>query len=436
MQIAESVAAYGRHVPLRSAVVYGGVPIEPQIKELRAGVEILVATPGRLMDHVGQRTVNLSQVEILVLDEADRMLDMGFIPDIRKIVALLPAQRQNLLFSATFSDEIRRLSKEFLHDPETVEVVRPEHRRRGRGAGPLPGRSRPQGGPADPPHPARPDGAGPRLHPDQAGRQPAGLVPRSARGQRGRDPLGPQPARADPGARGLQARRGDLPRRHRRRVARARHRGAAVRRQLRAPVRGPGLHPPDRPDRPGGLDRDRHLARLHGRGRAPAGPSSGCSRRRSRSGWSRASSRTRRSRHGRSAVSVGTVDRAPTGAATTPTTSRSEPGRPAAAQARREPPSSWPGYGPAEAGGLVGSNDGNGVAGTGGLGWASDTSLAVSGRRSTPFWLVRTAIASPRRRQVAQLAPHPDEPAAVAPRPPAVDAGHLDTHAVRQPYGR
>jgi ATP-dependent RNA helicase RhlE len=123
MQIAESVGAYGRHVPLRSAVVYGGIPIDPQIKELRAGVEILVATPGRLMDHVGQRTVNLSQVEILVLDEADRMLDMGFIPDIRKIVALLPSQRQNLLFSATFSDEIRRLSQEFLHDPETVEVA-------------------------------------------------------------------------------------------------------------------------------------------------------------------------------------------------------------------------------------------------------------------------------------------------------------------------
>ncbi len=123
MQIAESVGAYGRHVPLRSAVVYGGIPIDPQIKELRAGVEILVATPGRLMDHVGQRTVNLSQVEILVLDEADRMLDMGFIPDIRKIVALLPSKRQNLLFSATFSDEIRRLAQEFLNDPETVEVA-------------------------------------------------------------------------------------------------------------------------------------------------------------------------------------------------------------------------------------------------------------------------------------------------------------------------
>ena len=123
MQIAQSVEDYGRHIPLRSTVVYGGVPIDPQIKILLGGIEILVATPGRLMDHVGQRTVNLSQVQILVLDEADRMLDMGFIPDIRRIVALLPAQRQNLLFSATFSEEIRRLAQEFLRDPATVEVA-------------------------------------------------------------------------------------------------------------------------------------------------------------------------------------------------------------------------------------------------------------------------------------------------------------------------
>jgi ATP-dependent RNA helicase RhlE len=110
-------------VPLRSTVVYGGVPIEPQIKALRAGVEILVATPGRLLDHVGQRTVNLGSVEILVLDEADRMLDMGFLPDIRRILELLPSRRQNLLFSATFSQEIRDLSKAFLSDPATVEVA-------------------------------------------------------------------------------------------------------------------------------------------------------------------------------------------------------------------------------------------------------------------------------------------------------------------------
>ncbi len=123
MQVAEMAAAYGRHVALRSAVVFGGVPLDPQIKELRAGVELLVATPGRLLDLVGQRAANLGQVEILVLDEGDRMLDMGFIPDIRRILDLLPNRRQTLLFSATFSDEIRRLSKEFLANPATVEVA-------------------------------------------------------------------------------------------------------------------------------------------------------------------------------------------------------------------------------------------------------------------------------------------------------------------------
>ena len=123
VQVDDSVRTYGRSVPLRSTVVYGGVPIEPQTKLLRAGVEILVATPGRLLDHVGQKAVNLSQVSILVLDEADRMLDMGFLPDLRKILALLPVQRQNLLFSATFDDEVRRLSTTILHDPVTVEVM-------------------------------------------------------------------------------------------------------------------------------------------------------------------------------------------------------------------------------------------------------------------------------------------------------------------------
>ena len=123
MQVDESVHTYGRTVPLRSTVVYGGIPMDPQIKALRSGVEILVATPGRLLDLVGQRVANLAQVEILVLDEADRMLDMGFLPDIQKIIALLPARRQNLMFSATFSDDIRRLSGGILRDPATVEVA-------------------------------------------------------------------------------------------------------------------------------------------------------------------------------------------------------------------------------------------------------------------------------------------------------------------------
>jgi ATP-dependent RNA helicase RhlE len=123
MQVDEMVRTYGRSVPLRPTVVFGGVPLEPQTKALRAGVEILVATPGRLLDHVGQRTVNLGQVEVLVLDEADRMLDMGFLPDITRILGLLPARRQNLLFSATFSDDIRRLAGTILDDPLTIEVA-------------------------------------------------------------------------------------------------------------------------------------------------------------------------------------------------------------------------------------------------------------------------------------------------------------------------
>ncbi|MBA2701591.1 MAG: DEAD/DEAH box helicase [Chloroflexi bacterium] len=123
MQVDASVRTYGRTVPLRSTVVYGGVPMDPQIKALRDGVEILVATPGRLLDLVGQKVANLGQVEILVLDEADRMLDMGFLPDIQRIIALLPARRQNLMFSATFSDDIRRLSGTILRDPATVEVA-------------------------------------------------------------------------------------------------------------------------------------------------------------------------------------------------------------------------------------------------------------------------------------------------------------------------
>jgi ATP-dependent RNA helicase RhlE len=123
-QVEDSVRTYGKYMQLKSITVYGGVGINPQIDALRRGVDILVATPGRLLDHVQQKTVDLRQVEILVLDEADRMLDMGFIHDIRKILALLPAKRQNLLFSATFPDEIRKLASSFMHDPVTVEVAR------------------------------------------------------------------------------------------------------------------------------------------------------------------------------------------------------------------------------------------------------------------------------------------------------------------------
>jgi ATP-dependent RNA helicase RhlE len=123
-QVGESVTTYGKHLPLRSAVIFGGVNINPQIAALRKGIDILVATPGRLLDHVRQKNLDLSKVEILVLDEADRMLDMGFIHDIRKVLALLPRQRQNLLFSATFSDEIKQLADGLLNSPTLIEVAR------------------------------------------------------------------------------------------------------------------------------------------------------------------------------------------------------------------------------------------------------------------------------------------------------------------------
>ena len=123
-QVAESVSTYGKYLPLRSTVVFGGVGINPQIQKLNRGVDILVATPGRLLDLANQRKVDLSRVEFFVLDEADRMLDMGFIHDIRRVLKLLPQKRQNLLFSATFSKEIKQLASGFLKSPVFIEVAR------------------------------------------------------------------------------------------------------------------------------------------------------------------------------------------------------------------------------------------------------------------------------------------------------------------------
>lgn len=121
-QIAESVRVYGEYLPLKSAVVFGGVKINPQMQKLRGGVDILVATPGRLLDLYQQNAVRFDTLEVLVLDEADRMLDMGFVKDIRKIISFLPAKRQNLLFSATFSDDIRKLATGLLTNPAEVSV--------------------------------------------------------------------------------------------------------------------------------------------------------------------------------------------------------------------------------------------------------------------------------------------------------------------------
>ena len=123
-QVEESVRTYGKYLPLTSMVMFGGVGMQPQVDKLRRGVDILVATPGRLLDHHQQRTLDLSSVEIFVLDEADRMLDMGFIHDIKKVLAVLPAKKQSLLFSATFSDEIKALADRLLNAPVLIEVAR------------------------------------------------------------------------------------------------------------------------------------------------------------------------------------------------------------------------------------------------------------------------------------------------------------------------
>ena len=123
-QVAANVARYAQYTGLRSTVVFGGVDMKPQTAALRAGVELLIATPGRLLDHVQQKTLDLSQVQVLVLDEADRMLDMGFLPDLQRIINLLPAKRQNLLFSATFSNDIKRLAQSFQKDPVVIETAR------------------------------------------------------------------------------------------------------------------------------------------------------------------------------------------------------------------------------------------------------------------------------------------------------------------------
>ncbi len=124
-QVADNVAQYAKHTPLRSAVVFGGMDMKPQVAQLRQGVEILTATPGRLLDHIEAKSVALHQVEYVVLDEADRMLDIGFLPDLQRILSHLPKQRTTLLFSATFSPEIKKLAASYLQDPVLVEVARP-----------------------------------------------------------------------------------------------------------------------------------------------------------------------------------------------------------------------------------------------------------------------------------------------------------------------
>ena len=239
-------------MPLRVMQVFGGVSINPQISALRSGCDILVATPGRLLDLAQQRAADLSGVSVLVLDEADRMLDMGFIHDIKRIIKLLPPKRQNLLFSATYSDDIRGLAERLLSDPLSIQVA-------------------PRNAPIElvdqcayrvPKDQKRHllvhlirEGAlapGADLHAHQARREPAHAADRGRRHPRGRHPRQQEPGGAREGARHVQARTDHRAGGHRSRRSRPRHQGAAAGGELRAAERARGLCSSHRPHRPGG----------------------------------------------------------------------------------------------------------------------------------------------------------------------------------------
>ncbi len=270
IQVEESVQTYGKHAPLRSVAVYGGASLPDQLRELDAGAEIIVATPGRLLDLVWRGSIDFGAVEFLVLDEADRMLDMGFIDDISTIIGLLPPERQSLLFSATFPEAIRRLTKKLLNDPATVQVTPPNstttlvdhvvlrvedsHKR------------------------------ATLSHLMSNGHVTSALVfVRTKHGadrltnqlardgiRVGRDPRRSRPVPAHRGARGLQGRSRSRARGDRGGGARHRHRRAAVRRELRPAAIGRGLRPPHRTDGTSRRGRRRHLARVRGRAPLPA----------------------------------------------------------------------------------------------------------------------------------------------------------------------
>jgi len=260
IQVEEAVKTYGKYTGIRSTCVFGGVDIKQQLPIVRAGVEILVATPGRLLDHIEQKSVHLGQVEIFVLDEADRMLDMGFIPDIKRIMALMPvtAKRQNLLFSATFSAEIKKLADALLNQPQLIEVARRNTAAETvvQSAYKCPQDSK-------------------RLLLEHIVRS-RGLkqVLCFVRTKHGASRLARQLEKdglitSSRGARRVQGREARGARRDRRGRARPRHRRPAARRQLRAPARSRGLHPPDRPHRPRGRHGRGDLARRPGRDEVP-----------------------------------------------------------------------------------------------------------------------------------------------------------------------
>src|SRR6266478_2797104 len=245
-QVEESVRTYGKYLKFSSTTVFGGVGIQPQVTALRRGVDIVVATPGRLLDHHRSRTIDLSGVETLVLDEADRMLDMGFMPDIKRILALLPKKRQNLLFSATFSDEIRDLATGLLHAPAQIQVT---------------------------PRNSTVEAVQQTVHPVDSKRKTELLVHLVKEQQwfqvlvftRTKHGAGhtwqQEPGRTYASACRVQERQAAGAGRYRHRGARTGHRAAAARRELRSTQRAGRLRAPDRPHRPGRRRRRGDFAR-------------------------------------------------------------------------------------------------------------------------------------------------------------------------------
>ena len=248
-QVHESMRTYGRHLGVKSATVFGGVGMPPQVDALRRGVEILVATPGRLIDHIERRSVNLSGIEVLVLDEADRMLDMGFMPAIKRILGTLPRQRITWLFSATFAPEIKALASQFMRDPVEIQVVEGKQHRANGHASRASGRCGAQARPAAAPARKRraPDA---RVRPHQARRRQTRQDAGEGRPSRCRDPRQQEPGSAHARTRGFQERQGRRARRDRYRRARPRHRSAADGDQFRTADGRRGLHSPYRPHRP------------------------------------------------------------------------------------------------------------------------------------------------------------------------------------------
>ncbi len=247
LQVHKSLSTYGVPANLRVTAIFGGVSIVPQKRELVRGTDIIVATPGRLLDHMEQRTVDLSGIQILTLDEADRMLDMGFLPPLRRILKVLPRDRQTLLFSATISPEVVKLSADFTRDPQRVDVSEGQvmastvtHRVH-------PVTDQRKGDLLTHVLRETPGAPGAGVLQDQARLESRRAVPRTRRHRRRRDPRQQEPGRADQGARGLQGRSRHRIGGHRHCRTWSRHSAAAAGRQLRSAAGARGLHPSRRP---------------------------------------------------------------------------------------------------------------------------------------------------------------------------------------------